>query len=276
MIRKVLLIKDSGLLPFFISQDNIEIDKDLLSGFCSALYDISIELKFPLKTVGFEENKMIVESIEHWNKNRILIAMLFDEYHIDEAIKNKIRYVYEKFFLSEEFGDQTRRLNNEQLDNAVLNIVNDIPLRIFLRKNLNAIQEILDPILLEKDNDIFAYALTSSNNSIIYCNGTYELTKNRPGEIIEDIIKDFLVLMKFEKIPHGDKFLGMDMSDGLDLKDFLNSGQKTLGIVINTSINLKEEPNNELLLYFFGKNMLMRSCVPNIEEQLRNRLSHQT
>ncbi len=273
MIRKLLLIKDSGLLPFYISQDNIEIDKDLLSGFCSALYDISIELKFPLKTVGFQQNKMIVENIEHWNKNRILMAMLFEEYHIDEGIKNKIRYVYENFFIKEEFGMETRRLNNEQLDNEILNVINDIPLRIFLRKNLHIFQEILDPILLEKENDIFAYAITSANNEILYCNGTYELTKNRPSVLIEDIIKEYLALMKFESIPHGDKFLGMDMPDGLDLSDYIDTGQKTVGIVINTSINLKEEPKNELLLYFFGKNMLMRSCVPNIEERLRNRIN---
>ena len=198
--------------------------------------------------------------------------MLFEEYHIDEAIKNKIKYIYEKFFLQEEFGQETRRLNNEQLDNDVLNIINDIPLRVFLKKNLPTIQEILDPILLEKENDIIAYALTSSSNNILLCNGNYELTKNSPDVPTEDIIKEFLIMIKFDKIPHGDRFIGIDMPDGLDLIDYVNTGQKTLGIVINTSINLKEEPKNELLLYFFGKNMLMRSCVPNIEEELRNRL----
>jgi len=272
MIRKLLLIKDSGLLPFYLSQDNIEIDKDLLSGFCSALYDISIELKFPLKTVGFKGNKMIVETIKHQNKNRILIAMLFDEYHIDEGIIHKIRYVYEKFFSLEEFGAETRRLNNEQIDLEVINVINDIPLRILIRQNLEIIQEILEPVLLEKENGIFAYALTSSNNSILYCNATYDLTKNHPNQLSEDIIKEYLVSMKFEKIPHGDKFIGMDLPEGLDLKDYIDTGQKTLGIVINTSINLQEEPNNELLLYFFGTNTLMRSCVPNIEQILRKRL----
>ncbi len=77
-----------------------------------------------------------------------------------------------------------------------------------------------------------------------------------------------------DTIPQGDKFIGIDLPMGLDIDDYVQTGEKTFGIVINTSINLKEEPNNELLLYFFGKNTLMRSCVPDIEERLRSTMNH--
>ncbi len=62
------------------------------------------------------------------------------------------------------------------------------------------------------------------------------------------------------------------MPTGLDLNDYVNTGSKMYGLVINTSFNLKEEPNNELLLYLFGKNTLMRSCVPYVDVQLREKL----
>jgi len=75
-----------------------------------------------------------------------------------------------------------------------------------------------------------------------------------------------------DEVPQGDKFIGLDLPFGLDYIDHDTSGEKTLGVVINTSINLKEESNNELLLYFFGKNILIRSCVLNVETRLREQL----
>ena len=94
----------------------------------------------------------------------------------------------------------------------------------------------------------------------------------RPGEDFEHIVKEYLYLWGLDKIPQGDQFTGPELPMGLDLTDYSHTGEKTHGIVINTSINLKHEPNNEVLLYFFGKNMLMRSILSNIEEILRERL----
>ena len=102
--------------------------------------------------------------------------------------------------------------------------------------------------------------------------GTNEILKNRPGETLGDILSEYLRHWELDKVPQGDKFVGFDLPTGLDLKDYLVTGLKTNGIVINTSINLKDEPDNEILLYFYGKNMLMRSCVPDIERQLREKL----
>ncbi|MFX1274279.1 MAG: hypothetical protein ACFFBP_07630 [Promethearchaeota archaeon] len=273
MIRKFLLISEGGLLNFYLNQDDIEIDGDLLSGFCKALYDISLELTSPLKTVGFEKNKMIVEDIKHSKDTTLLIAMIFDEHHIEEGIKNKIHYIYNRFFKNVDFHIEHRNLKNEILDEKITSIVNDVPLRKLIENNLDTIKELLDPILLQKDNQIDAYCLTSSNNNILYCNGTYQLLKHRDVKTVKEIIQEYLSLLKQEKISHGDKFIGLDFPEGLDLEDYINTGQKTLGVMINTSINLKEEPNNELLLYFFGKNTLMRSCVLDIEHDLRYRLT---
>lgn len=273
MIRKFLLISEGGLLNFYLNQDDIKIDGDLLSGFCKALYDISLELTFPLKTVGFVQNKMIVEDIKHSSEITLLLAMIFDEYHIEEGIKNKIHHIYERFFKNIDFQEEYRNLKNEILDEKITSIINDVPLKTLIENNLDIIKELLDPILLERENNIEAYSLNSSNNNILYCNGTYQLLKHRDVKSVREIVQEYLSLLKQEKISQGDKFIGLDFPEGLDLEDYINTGLKTLGVVINTSINLKEEPNNELLLYFFGKNTLMRSCVLDIEHELRHRLN---
>ncbi len=273
MIRKFLLISDGGLLNFYLNQDDIKIDGDLLSGFCKALYDISLELTFPLKTVGFYQNKMIVEDIKHSKDITLLLAMIFDEYHIEEGIKNKIHHIYDNFFKKLDFHKEYRNLKNEILNKKITSIINDLPLKSLIENNMDIVKELLDPILLERENNIEAYSLNSSNNNILYCNGTYQILKYREVKTVKEIIKEYLSLLKQEKIPHGDKFIGLDLPEGLDLEDYINTGLKTLGVVINTSINLKEEPTNELLLYFFGKNTLMRSCVLDIEHELRNRLT---
>ena len=82
-----------------------------------------------------------------------------------------------------------------------------------------------------------------------------------------------MLVWKLGKIPQGDQFTGAELSTGLDLNDYVNTDRKVYGMVINTSFNLKEEPNNELLLYLFGKNILMRSFIPQIEAKLREILS---
>ena len=273
MIRKFLLVNEGGLLQYYLNHDGIQIQQDLLSGFCKALYDISLELTFPLQNVGFENNKMIVEDIKHSGDITLLLAMIFDEYLIDEGIKNKIHHIYTKFFKTQDFTDTSKNKNSEKLDQIISGVIKDDPLRALILDNLDMVKNILDPILLKKENEIHAYSIHTSNNQMLYCNGTYQLFKYRQGETVEDIIKEYLLLIKQETIPQGDKFIGLDFTEGLDLTDYINTGQKTLGVVINTSVNLKEEPNNELLLYFYGKNTLIRSCVLDIEHTLRYKLS---
>ncbi|MHA1437788.1 MAG: hypothetical protein ACTSPD_09425 [Promethearchaeota archaeon] len=274
MIRKLLLIGESGLLPFYLSQDNIEIDNDMLSGFCRAIHGISIELTFPLKNIGFENHRMIIENLKHESNRGFLIAALYDEYHIDEGVKNKINYIFNKYFKNYKNITDCVRINNEELKINILNVLNDEPLKNLLFENIEIIRKVLDPVLYDSENNIYAYSLNSSNNNILFFNGTEDIIKNRQGEKISDVIKEYLQIWDLEKVPHGDYFTGAELPTGLDLKDYCETGQKTHGIVINTSINLREEPDNELLLYFFGKNMLMRSCVPNIEETLRKLLKY--
>ena len=276
MIRKFMLIGDSGLLLYYINQDDIKIDADLLSGFCKALYEVSRELTYKLNTVGFDKNKMIVEAIKHGENNgkkkTLLLSTIFDEYHIVEGIKNKIYHLYEQYFKEFDFGDETRNIMTHEMNEKITTILNDTPLKSYVLRNMDAFTTILDPILSEEENNIYAYCLCSSSNEIILHNETSHLLENRPSESIEDIIKDYLIQLKLDKVPQGDKFVGLDLPFGLDYLDYDKSGEKTLGVVINTSINLKEEPNNELLLYFFGKNILIRSCVLNVETRLREQL----
>jgi len=273
MIGKVLLIGSSGLMPFYLSQDNLAIDPDLLSGFCRAIYEISIELTFPLKDIGFAKHKMLVENIHHTDEHQILLAFLFEDLHIDEGVKKKIQHVYTKFFKDYDFGDETRPIREEKIVNGVRDLINDVPLRNFITSHINDIKEIIEPILKQEENQIYAYSINSSNNNVLYMAGTNEILQNRPGETLGDILGEYLRHWELDKVPQGDKFVGFDLPTGLDLKDYLVTGLKTNGIVINTSINLKDEPDNEILLYFYGKNMLMRSCVPDIERQLREKLN---
>jgi len=272
MIRKFLLIGDSGLLQYYINQDQINIDADLLSGFAKALYEVSRELTFKLKTVGFEKNKMIVEDIKHGGEKTFLISTIFDEYHIAEGIKNKIHYIYESFFKTIDFKDETKNIMTHDLNAKITSVLNDTTLKSYIERNLVSFSSILDPILFEEENNIYAYCLCSSTNEVILYNGTQRLLENRPDETIENVIKKYLVQLRLEEVPQGDKFIGLDLPFGLDYLDYDISGEKTLGVAINTSINLKEEPNNELLLYFFGKNILIRSCVLNVETRLRELL----
>ncbi len=275
MIGKLLLIGESGLLPFYLKQDETEIDNDLLSGFCRALHGISIELKFPLKNIGFEKHRMIVEDCTHTSNKTFLLAALYDEYHIEEGVKNKIRYVFDRFFKNDDSLKEGVRMNDKELRAEVLKAINDEMLKDFIWKNVTTIKSQLDPVLHEKANNIYAYCLTSSNNNILYFNTAEGAFNNHASQSAFDILQQFLYPLKMDTIPQGDKFIGIDLPMGLDIEDYVQTGEKTFGIVINTSINLKEEPNNELLLYFFGKNTLMRSCVPDIEERLRSTISNQ-
>ena len=272
MIGKILLITESGILPFYLNQDDIAIDHDLLSGYCSAIYSFAKELTFPLRNIRFERHQMIIENFKNEDEKQFLMAALFDEYHIEEGIKNKLRFIFEKYFENYDFVEEGLRITDNILDNEVKDILNDIPLKNHLKDNFKSIMEIIDPILMEEKNEIYAYSLNSSCNNILYCNASLEILKNRKEETLEDIIKEYLLLWNLEKIPQGDQFTGQELPTGLDLNDYVNTGRKMYGLVINTSFNLKEEPNNELLLYLFGKNTLMRSCVPYVDVQLREKL----
>lgn len=273
MIGKTLLIGSSGLMPFYLSQDDLAIDPDLLSGFCRAIYEISIELTFPLKDIGFEKHKMLVENFDHAEDQHILLAFLFDDFHIDDGIRQKIKNVYTKFFKDYNFGDESRPVRDQILINNIRDFINDVPLRNYVQTHLNSFKEIIEPVLKQKENQIYAYSINSSNNNTLYMAGTNEILQNRPGESLGVILKEYLRQWELDNVPQGDKFAGFDLPTGLDLNDYLSTGLKTNGIVINTSINLKDEPDNEILLYFYGKNMLMRSCVPDIERELREKLN---
>jgi hypothetical protein len=269
MIKKLLLIDESGLLPFFLNQDKTNIDNDLLSGFCSAIHSLSLELTFPLKNIDFQDHVMTIEQVKHPDNLEFLIASFFEDFHISEGVKNKMRYIFKRFFKSYDFQTETRRIKNKNLIQEIKDILNEIPFKIFITHHLEQIKPILNPIIEEEGNGIDAYSLNSSCNTILYCYGRSGSIYDPNFSNLKNLIRKYLRIWKIESIPQGDQFTGPELPTGLNLTDYCNTGQKTLGLVINTSINLKEEPHNELLLYFFGKNMLLRSFVLNIEEELR-------
>jgi hypothetical protein len=269
MIKKLLLIGNSGLLPFYLNQDDLDVDSDLLSGFCSAIHSLSLELSFPLKNIDFQDHIMTVDMVKHPNDIDFLIASLFEDYHIAEGVKKKMKYIFARFFKPLKFESENERIKNTSIENQVTEILNDVPFKIYLTHKIEKIKQLLDPIIEKKENDIYAYALNSSCNTILYYNGKEDLYEQNGPLYLKDLIKKYLRVWRLEKIPQGDQFTGPELPMGLDFTDYCHTGRKTVGLVINTGINLKESPDNELLIYFFGKNMLMRSCVLNIEDKLR-------
>ncbi|MHA1256086.1 MAG: hypothetical protein ACTSPS_10865 [Promethearchaeota archaeon] len=272
MIGKLLLISEGGLLPFYLNQDEIDIDNVLLSGFCSAIYNFSKELTFPLRSIQFQGHQMIMENFMHENGENFLMAALFDEYHIGEGIKTKLKFIFDKYFKTFELEQEGLCITDDNLNKEIKDILNDNPLKNYLNQNMKAIMALIEPVLRE-NHEIYAYSLNSSSNNILYCNGSLEIFKNRTENTLEEIIKDYLLVWKLEKVPQGDQFTGQELPTGLDLNDYVNTDRKMYGIVVNTSFNLKEESNNELLLYLFGKSTLMRSFIPHIEVKLREILS---
>ena len=142
-----------------------------------------------------------------------------------------------------------------------------------INKNSDLITKILGPILDNQENEIYAYVLTSSTNNILFMDGNNKILQCRPETDLETVIKEYLAVWDVKKVPQGDIFHGLELSEGLDFIDFCDTNSKMLGLGINTSINSKLEPQNEILLYFFGKNMLMRQVVSingkPVEEILR-------
>ncbi|MHA1727657.1 MAG: hypothetical protein ACTSWY_02870 [Promethearchaeota archaeon] len=274
MIGKLLLIRESGLLPFSIKQDDIEIDESLLSGFCTANYNFSKELNDSIDILFMKEKyKIIFEEFIHSSGEQFLMALICDKYMITEGIKQKMEFIFNKLFRDYEFVDSLQ-VQDEELEIDVKDILNDIPLKNLISDNLDLIIGTIGPILDKNGNDIYAFALTSSTNNILYFNGNNEILKYRKEEEanLKKILEGYLNLWNIKTIPQADIFSGLDLVAGLDPFDFNYSDKKLFGLGINTSINLKEEPKNEILLYIFGKSTLMRQSIgPTIEETLRSR-----
>ena len=116
---------------------------------------------------------------------------------------------------------------------------------------------------------MYAYALVSSTNNVLLCNVKEEILNVHPDKSMDKIIEEYLNVWNLDKIPQSDIFQGLELLAGLDLNYFCETNEKIYGLCINTSINLKNDAQNEVLLYFFGKNTLMRQLAMNIEEKLR-------
>ncbi|MCP4761175.1 MAG: hypothetical protein GY870_05295 [archaeon] len=269
MIGKLLLIRESGILSFYINQDAIEIDDILLSGFIMANYTIAKELNDSIDILLMKNNyKILFQEFIHSTNEKMILACFCHKYHINDGIKRKMELIFNKFFKNYIFPEN-KTIDDELIKNKVVNILNDFRLKELISGNLEVISTTLKTIINEEINQIYAYVLTSSTNNILFFDGTKDILKFRPEMELKALIEEYLTTWNIEHVPQGDIFEGLELIAGLDLEDFCNTNQKLCGLGINTSINLKEEPENELILYFFGKNVLMRQCVITVEENLR-------
>ncbi|MBD3352915.1 MAG: hypothetical protein GF364_15645 [Candidatus Lokiarchaeota archaeon] len=274
MIGKLLLIRESGILPFHLNQDKFEIDDDLLSGFCVANYNIARELNDSIDTMMMKDKyKIIFREFENNLRKKFIIAAFCHKYHIDEAVKNKMEHIFNRFFKEYEFEAEHATIRDEKFIESVREQVNDNDLKVFVEDHLNFIKNTIEPIAWKDGNDIDSYAITSSSNTVLFADCKKAVLERHPeADSIEKIIEGYLTTWNIKNIPQGDLFTGMSLIAGLDLEDFVISNQKTYGLCINSCINLKQDVKNELLLYFFGKNTLMRQCLISIEETLRDNL----
>jgi hypothetical protein len=274
LIGKVLLIRDSGILPFRLNQDEIKIDDDLLSGFCMANYSIAREMSDSIDMLLMKNNnKIIFHEFADSTNHKFIMAAFAHKYHFDQGIIDKMEYIFDEFFFEFPEKNESAVVNDESIKERVKSIINDNALKKIVDKNIDIIKDLIDPLLKDEESGVFAYALTSSTNVILYCHGKSDIFKFKPeGTPLIKIIEDYLTVWNIKLIPQGDLFYGLESATGLDMMDYFNTETKMLGLCINTSINLKKEPKNELLLYIFGKNTLMRQCCLNFEEILREKI----
>jgi hypothetical protein len=273
VIEKVLLIKESGILPFYINQEKeLEIDRQLLSGFCVAVNSVAKELSDYIDLILMKDNyKIVFEEFYHSSGDKYLMAFFCKKAGIDEAIRNKMKFIFEKYLCEYSIPDDSE-IKDDDLEQIVKDIINDTHLRNLIEEKMDVISTILGSILDNDENKIHAFALTSSTNNLLYLDGNQEILKYRENVDLKTVIEEYLSIWNIKKIPQADIFHGLELTAGLDTTDFYNTNTKTIGLGINTCINLKEEPNNELILYLFGKNTLMRQTVLNIEEKLQNEI----
>lgn len=274
MIGKLLLIRDSGLLPFYLSQDDIDIDHDLLSGFCIANNSIAQELNDSIDMLLMKNNhKILFKEYESRDGKNFIMAIFCHRYHINEGIRLKMDYIFEKFFLDYKFERENLSIRDNSLSNEIRDVLNDEILKQKLNDDKDAIDNLMDPIMDNISHEISGYAFTSATNQIIRAKFDPGFLDKRSDVIsAADMTECYLNEWNIKNVPQGDIFEGPGLIAGLDLEDFVRTSQKTYGLCINTSINHPDEPKNEILLYLFGKNILMRQCCYDIEESLREKL----
>ena len=274
LIITLLLIDEGGTLPFHIAQTDTKIDNILLSGFCMANYQIAKELHDEIDIILMKQKyKIIFSEFSHKNGKKYIMASICHKFHIVEGIKKKMAHIFDKHFKDYEFSNRGLVIKDEDIDYSIRKILNDIPLMSRINLKLQGIKELLDKVIKDQSNEIKAYALVSSVNNILLSNSTESFLLHHKERKLNEIIEDYLILWNVEKIPQADIFQGPELMAGLDLSDYVYTNTKTFGLCLNTSFNLTDDPSNELLLYIFGKNMLMRQCVMNVEEIIFQKLT---
>lgn len=261
-ISKLIYTHEGGINLFNIitktSEDEPAVDPELIAGLVNAIVCFSTEMS--------QEDEHIV-SLYRTNINKYDYLELegegvkryaifgYNKYHIYEGVVRKVKHIYKEYIepLSISVG---QHLTDKELKGVIHNVLFDLPLKLYLSNNKESVDSILDPVL--NDGYTTAYALTSSNNTILYSKGRDKSE-----------IKRYLSLYDQDTIPQVlDFFFRKDLETGSDIKEL--KGNETVGYVTNTSINLPHEPWNEVLLYFFTRNHLMGLLVEDKSAKLFN------
>lgn len=239
-----------------------------------ANYSIAREMNDSIDMLLMKNNnKIIFHEFSDSTNHKFIMAAFAHKYHIDQGIIDKMEYIFDEFFFEFPEKNESAVVNDESIKERIKNVINDVPLKRIVEKNIDFIKSQIDPLLKDEQSGIYAYALTSSANTILYCHAKSDIFKFKPeGTTLNKIIEDYLTIWNIKSVPQGDIFYGLESVAGLDMEDYVNTDSKIYGLCMNTSINLKKDPKNELLLYIFGKNTLMRQCCLNIEESLRDKI----
>lgn len=166
------------------------------------------------------------EYIKEFKEKKELVLVECDNHHIQEGIFHKMNRVYNKLFLKQPGGnkrdssDIRQVIEDSDIKFKVTVEIKELKLVDMINNHQDRIKEILNYTISEKDDTITSWALTSSNNTILL---PYKDEKE---------IKEKLSKWLFIEIPH--------------------KAKKTGSLCYNTGIFNKDEPDNKILLYFFG------------------------
>jgi len=266
-ISRLLFYYDGGneffhLITKTITAENEvrEVDASLMTAFVEALKNFMAEVGDEgeyLEDFNSNIHSHMIIPLENKDGEKIFATAGYSKHHIENGVEMKIRSLYKRFFYDLKLAPG-QRATDKGLENKVYLFLHDIPLKLYLQENLDEIERILNPVVDNDDNHTVAYALTASDNTILHFYGKSEKT-----------IKEYISYCIQKKTPQGlVDFLRTDLETGKDVKEL--KGDETIAFATNTSINLKHEKDNKVLLYFFTKHHLMGNLVINKSFDLLN------
>ncbi|MHA1268525.1 MAG: hypothetical protein ACTSPY_01940 [Candidatus Helarchaeota archaeon] len=256
-----LLIQSRSGLPIFFSSwsDKIDMikktDRELISGFFSALFSFVDSFDKKLGYVRFLDNAMEIFGIDAVcvELGNYLFLSFVDSYQFHELVKYKIRWIYnlilKKYENYIEKGKTIKLTSDEE--NLIESLLSDKYQKSVVMSIKNELNVVIDELIsFGGTNQIYGISINSFDNSILYSFGvehsSIELFLNnlgQKGSLIKDneiqyayvSIADFIPVLIVQvnpviKFPISD--IIQEMASG-ELPIYLN-------IIIDTSANVNE------------------------------------